>query len=107
MVSGCRPGRKELAMGEGNEGTSFSASWEEHRLNRRQLLGRAATAGAAFVVAGAAAGAAGAARTAPTAGGTPATRAIAGLKALNLPKGTKITVFAEDLTILGPEVTQK
>jgi multiple sugar transport system substrate-binding protein len=37
---------------------------------------------------------------------TPATRAIAGIKALNLPADTTITVFTEDLSILGPEVTK-
>ena len=37
---------------------------------------------------------------------TPATRAIAGIKALNLPPDTTITVFTEDLSILGPEVTK-
>ena len=37
---------------------------------------------------------------------TPATRAIAGIKALNLPADFTITVFTEDLSILGPEVTK-
>ena len=39
-------------------------------------------------------------------GDTPAERAIAGIKALNLPADTTITVFTEDLSILGPEVTK-
>jgi multiple sugar transport system substrate-binding protein len=38
--------------------------------------------------------------------GTPAARAIAGIKALNLPADFTITVFTEDLSILGPEVTK-
>jgi multiple sugar transport system substrate-binding protein len=39
-------------------------------------------------------------------GNTPAERAIAGIKALNLPPDFTITVFTEDLSILGPEVTK-
>lgn len=39
-------------------------------------------------------------------GDTPAERAIAGIKALNLPADFTITVFTEDLSILGPEVTK-
>jgi len=94
-------------MGEHHEDSVSSASWEHHHLDRRELLRRAAAGGAAFLVAGSAAGVArGAARSAISAAAeTPATRAIAGLKALNLP-GSTITVFAEDLTILGPEITQ-
>lgn len=37
---------------------------------------------------------------------TAATRAIAGIKALNLPSDFTLTVFSEDLSILGPEVTK-
>ena len=39
-------------------------------------------------------------------GDTPAERAIAGIKALDLPSDFTITVFTEDLSILGPEVTK-
>ena len=39
-------------------------------------------------------------------GDTPAERAISGIKALGLPADTTITVFTEDLSILGPEVTK-
>lgn len=40
------------------------------------------------------------------AGDTPAARAIAGIQALDLPEDTTLTVFTEDLSILGPEVTK-
>ena len=39
-------------------------------------------------------------------GDTPAERAISGIKALGLPADFTITVFTEDLSILGPEVTK-
>ncbi len=46
------------------------------------------------------------ASSAAATGDTPATRAIAGIKALGLPADFTITVFSEDLSILGPEVTK-
>jgi multiple sugar transport system substrate-binding protein len=77
------------------------------RLDRRAFLG-AASAGAAAVALGGAQGASAAAGrvSVGAASGTPGERAIAGIKALNLPAGTSITVFSEDLSILGPVITQ-
>jgi multiple sugar transport system substrate-binding protein len=78
------------------------------RLDRRALLG-AATMGAAAAALSGPAGAMAADRrlSAGAAGTTPGQRAIAGIKALNLPAGTSITVFSEDLSILGPAITQR
>jgi multiple sugar transport system substrate-binding protein len=91
-----------------------SQSSEAQVLSRRKLLGTAVAAGAALGVAGTAgagpafAGADGPRRWArPTVATTPAQRAIAGLKALNLGSGYEINVYAEDLTIDGPRITQK
>jgi multiple sugar transport system substrate-binding protein len=75
--------------------------WPIQSLGRREFLGLAGAAGAALALGGNAFAAA-ARRNAQT----PGQRAIAGLKALKLPSDTKLTVFAEDLTILGSKVTQ-
>jgi multiple sugar transport system substrate-binding protein len=80
--------------------------WERYRLGRREFLGVSAAAGAALLRAGSALGA-GTRSAARLAGQTAGQRAIAGLKALNLPAGSTLTIFAEDLTILGAKVTQK
>jgi len=100
----------------------------ERPLDRRAFLGLSAAGGAAFLLAACgggdedeAAAPPPAAEPAPPAaepaepppaeppaitGNTPAERAIAGIKALNLPPDFTITVFTEDLSILGPEVTK-
>lgn len=96
----------------------------ERPLDRRAFLGVSAAGGAAFLLAacggggGTTAGETAAppppAETTPTpppatpavTGNTPAERAISGLKALDLPADFSITVFSEDLSILGPDVTK-
>jgi multiple sugar transport system substrate-binding protein len=88
--------------------------WEKRPLNRRQFLGLSAAAGTAFVLAGcggdddeeAVETGAPEVGEAQVEGDTPGERAIAGIRALNLPSDFSITVFSEDLSILGPEVTK-
>src|SRR4051812_4632603 len=75
-------------------------------IRRRDFLRGAAIAGAALAAGPQAAAAALRRPATPRAASSAGTRAIAGLKALNLPSDTKITIFAEDLTILGPKSTQ-
>ena len=73
-------------------------AWTTQVLGRRRFLFLTGAAGAALAFGGNV--------LAASRATTPAQRAIAGLKALGLPAGTTITVFAEDLTILGSKVTQ-
>lgn len=94
-------------MGDDYDNTTDEelAAWETRTLGRREFLGVSAAAGAALI---GARGALGAGRNAfsSLAGQTAGQRAIAGIKALKLPSDTTITVFAEDLTILGAKVTK-
>src|SRR5581483_3951128 len=78
------------------------------RLTRRQFLRASLAATAAVAAVGSVRPALAAPRSLAVAPQveTAATRAIAGLKALNLPSDFTLTVFSEDLSILGPEVTK-
>jgi multiple sugar transport system substrate-binding protein len=98
----------------------------ERPLDRKAFLGLSAAGGVALVIAacggngnegGSAsptppadttvpAGSTASATPPAVAGNTPAERAISGIKALGLPSDFTITVFSEDLSILGPEVTK-